>query len=229
MIDWHSHILPAVDDGSKDIKESLALLRLLANQGCDICIATPHFFANDETVDKFLERRQTAFESIQPVLFKKAPRIYLGAEVKYYNGISRMQDLEKLKIQNTKNLLLEMPFSKWTEYTLRELDELSRTKSFKIVLAHIERYLNFQNADTFERLLENGILMQANAGFFNGFSTRRKAVSMLGNSQIHFIGSDCHNNSSRQPQIGSAYKIIEKKLGTEFVNQFNEYGHSVLL
>ncbi len=229
MIDWHSHILPAVDDGSKDIKESLALLRLLANQGCDICIATPHFFANDETVDKFLERRQTAFESIQPVLFKKAPKIYLGAEVKYYNGISRMQDLEKLKIQNTKNLLLEMPFSKWTEYTLRELDELSRTKSFKIVLAHIERYLNFQNADTFERLLENGILMQANAGFFNGFSTRRKAVSMLGNSQIHFIGSDCHNTSSRQPQIGSAYKIIEKKLGTEFVNQFNEYGYSVLL
>ena len=53
MIDWHSHILPGIDDGSGSIEESLALLKMQREQGADTVIATPHFFADDETVDEF--------------------------------------------------------------------------------------------------------------------------------------------------------------------------------
>ncbi|MBE6727651.1 MAG: capsular polysaccharide biosynthesis protein [Ruminococcaceae bacterium] len=229
MIDWHSHILPEIDDGSKSIKESITLLQMLSSQGVKTVIATPHFFANDESAESFIERRQASYEKLKPQLFDGAPNILLGAEVKYYAGISRMENLQKLKIQQSKLLLLEMPFSKWSEYTVRELIELSGLKGIKIILAHIERYMKFQKSDTFERLYESGIFMQVNASFFNEWLTRRKALKMLERQEIHFIGSDCHNITSRPPEIGNAFKIIENKFGYDFVNQVNEYGYSMLL
>ena len=64
MIDWHSHILPGIDDGSGSIEESLALLKMQREQGADTVIATPHFFADDETVDEFLARRQESLDSL---------------------------------------------------------------------------------------------------------------------------------------------------------------------
>ena len=70
-----------------------------------------------------------------------------------------------------------------------------------------------QGNDTWRRLYESGILMQANASFFKGMFSRRRAFEMLRGGGIHFIGSDCHNTTSRAPDIGAAYSLIEKKLG----------------
>lgn len=229
MIDWHSHILPGMDDGSRDTNESIALLKMLCEQGINTVIATPHFYANDESVEAFIERRRLALQSLEPLLFEGAPEILLGAEVKYYQGISRLSEIEKLTVQKSRMFLLEMPFSKWSEYTVRELIELSGLKGIKIILAHIERYMKFQNDDTFDRLYDNGIFMQVNASFFTEFFTRRKALSMLESQQIHFIGSDCHNTTTRPPKIGNAFKIIKNKFGDDFLQQVNEYGHSMLL
>lgn len=228
MIDWHSHILPGIDDGSRDVSESLALIEKLSEQGVDTVVATPHFYADDNSVDAFLEKRNKAYEAILPQLPKDAPRIVLGAEVLYYEGISRLSDLKKLRIEGTKLLLLEMPMTKWTEYTVRELVELSSLKGITVVLAHVERYIKFQSAGTIDRLYDNGILMQANASFFNELLTRRTALNMLWNHEIHFIGSDCHNLTSRPPKIGKAFEYIEKKLNRAFISQMNEFGKSIL-
>ena len=56
MIDFHSHILPAMDDGSKNIEESLQMLRMLQEQGVERVIATPHFYADENPPDVFLRR-----------------------------------------------------------------------------------------------------------------------------------------------------------------------------
>ena len=58
MIDWHSHILPGMDDGSHDVTESLCLINMQMAQGVRTVIATPHFYADDETVASFLDRRK---------------------------------------------------------------------------------------------------------------------------------------------------------------------------
>ena len=229
MIDWHSHILPGMDDGSRDVTESLSLLKMLAEQGVDTVITTPHFYANNETLDGFLWRRTLTFETLSGSLPKDSPKVLLGAEVRYYQGISRMSDLKRLCIGDTKLLLLEMPMERWTEYTVRELEELSGAGSPKVILAHIDRYLSLQNEGVWERLYQNGILMQVNASFFTEFSTRRKALRLLRNGGIHFMGSDCHNTTSRPPRIGKAFEIIEKKLGVEFLEQISEYGYSMLV
>ncbi len=229
MIDFHSHILPHMDDGSKSRRETFGLLSMLANQGIQTVIATPHFQADaEESVDAFLARREESFESVSERLPENAPRILLGAEVLYYPGIGRMTDLKKLCIQGTDILLLEMPMTRWTEYTVKELVELSGSGRVTLALAHIERYQGMQKADTFRRLYECGILMQVNASFFTAFSTKRKALSMLRRGEIQMIGSDCHNLAYRPPNIGEAYRIIEKKFGSEFLADFDEYNQTLL-
>lgn len=227
MIDWHSHILPGVDDGSRNVEESISILGMLNLQGVKTVIATPHFLANDESLESFLIRRKAAYDELKKHLPEKSPEILLGAEVKYYNGISKMSDLQKLKIENSKLLLLEMPMSKWTEYTVRELTELSCKGNMKIVLAHIERYMSFQKFSVWERLFESGLLMQVNATYFTSFTTKRKAISLLQDGMVHFLGSDCHNTTSRAPKLDKAYDVIKKKFGDEYINQMNEYGYSL--
>ncbi len=228
MIDWHAHILPGMDDGSRNVTESVGMVALQASQGVKTVIATPHFYANDEPVEKFLDRRQKAFAEMQSQLPEIRPDILLGAEVRYYPGISHMADLDALRIGESPLLLLEMPANQWTEYSIRELVELSGKSNLQIVLAHIERYLKWQKQPVWERLLESGILMQANATFFTSIVLRHKAISMLTEGKIHFVGSDCHNLTSRPPKLQEAFCLIQKKLGNTYISQMNEYGYAML-
>ena len=228
MIDWHTHILPEMDDGSRSVEESNQMLQALHEQEIDCVIATPHFLANREPVEHFLARREQAYRQLSQLGGEDLPRVICGAEVLYYPGISRLEGLERLAIGDSNLLLLEMPMEKWTEYTIRELGELSGTSGLTIVLAHIERYLGFQSRGVVDRLCENGLLMQVNASFFNNFGTRHKAFKLLQAGNIHFIGSDCHNTDTRPPRIGYAYGWIEKKFGKEYVLQMQEYNSRML-
>ena len=228
VIDWHTHVLPKMDDGSKDVPESVSLIQMLSQQGIRTVVATPHFCANDESVDSFLLRRSASYATLCEALPEDAPHILLGAEVRYYPGIAKSEGLKKLRIEGTNILLLEMPMVTFTEYTVRELLELANAKGITLVMAHIERYLALQKPSVLKRLLENGVLMQVNASFFTSLRTRRKAISMLRDGEICFVGSDCHNLSTRPPVIGTAYEIIQKKFGEHFLAQMKEYGNAML-
>lgn len=227
MIDWHNHVLPEMDDGSHSTAESIAMLREQAAQGITTVIATPHFYANDESVASFLTRRNHAMEKLCKELQDDTPPLRLGAEVRYYPGILRMQGLSALCIEGSNLLLLEMPMSRWTESMIREVIEMSGRDGIRLILAHIDRYLSLQNKEVWGRLLENGILMQVNASFFSAFATRRKALTLLNEGYIHLLGSDCHNMTSRPPQLGRALDVIQKRFGTDYIGQINEFGYSL--
>lgn len=225
MIDFHSHILPAMDDGSKNEQESLKMLGELKNQGVMAVVATPHFYANGESVSDFLLRRQASFEKLEAVLKDNFPRIILGAEVRYYEGISRLDDLKKLCISGTDLLLLEMPSAKWTDFVLKELFALASRGNITVALAHIERYIFMQSKSVYIDLLNSGVLMQVNAGFISGFFTRRKALKLLKAGMVHFIGTDCHNTSDRAPEMKKAVDCITKNLGEDFIKYLVDYGN----
>ena len=227
MVDAHSHILPCVDDGSSSVEESKQLLSLLSSQGVRSVVATPHFIADDQTVEEFIEKRSLAYNALKEVLNAEIPEIFLGAEVKYYEGISRMENLKELCLENTNILLIEMPVGRWSEYSVKELIKLS-CSGYRVLLAHIERYITYQREDTFETLLSNDILTQVNASFFTNIVTRSRAIKMLRNGYIHLLGSDCHNISTRPPRIGEAMRIIEKKLGEEFLYGMIDYSNALL-
>ena len=228
MIDWHSHILPGMDDGSRNVDDSLTMLKSLKDQGIRLVLATPHFSANAESVEEFRIRRKASYDRLFAHADADLPAVLCGAEVKYYPGISRMDSLEQLTIGDSRTLLLEMPFTKWTDSTVREVSELARMRRLNVVLAHIERYVAMQNRRIMDHLCENGLLLQVNADYFTRFGTRRKALKLLAEGRIHCIGSDCHNLTTRPPCSGEAYERIKRKFGEEFVSQMTHFGYQVL-
>ena len=199
MIDFHTHILPCVDDGSQRIPESVSMLRAEARQGIEAVVLTPHFYAQDNSPAQFLQRRQKMYKHLLPYLWQELPMICLGAEVQYFEGICTAEDVRHLRIEGTEYLLVEMPFSHWSERVLEDVMELNDLADTTVVLAHIERYLAMQSGDVWERLRSCGILMQSNVSFFGNWRTRHRAMSMLAQGEIHFLGSDCHNMKTRQP------------------------------
>lgn len=223
MIDFHSHILPEIDDGAQSVDESIAMLRMLKEQGVNTVALTSHYIATDESPEEFLNKRQEAFETLKAEIAQRKeqlPDLMLGAEVYYYPGILKMENLTELTLSDTNVLLLEMPMAPWSEFNIRELIEFANFSDIQIVMAHIERYIKFQKKGTVERLLESGILMQSNASFFFSRKTKRKALKMFDKGQIHFIGSDCHNLEYRPPRISDAINVIKDKFSTDAVDQF---------
>jgi len=125
-IDFHTHILPAVDDGSKSVEESLEMLAMEREQGVETVVLTPHFYPQSDRPHRFLDRRQRAFEKLMAAGgAEQLPRFRLGAEVYYFNGIGSWEGLKDLAIEGTKYVLIEMPFTKWTGRMYDELEEFT--------------------------------------------------------------------------------------------------------
>lgn len=210
MLDFHTHILPKMDDGSRSAAESVQMLREEKRQGITDVILTPHFYAQENSPEEFLLRRNASYELLRAHLEPDMPCLHLGAEVQYFEGICQIEDLQKLRVEGTKLLLLEMPFSRWSDRVVQDALELNSMPEFQVVLAHIERYLQWQDKNIPQFLLDNGILLQCNASFFINRKTRHKAVSMLQKGQIRFVGSDCHNMEYRPPNLQEALDNVGK-------------------
>lgn len=226
MVDFHSHILPQMDDGSRSIQESLEMLRMSAEQGIQVMAATSHFYAEENTVERFLERRETAWKALSEKMEPGMPKVLLGAEVYYFEGMQRVESLSRLRIEGTNLLLLEMPFSPWSDRMVAEIMAVNRLPDTKVALAHIDRYLRFQKAAVWDTLLENGVLMQVNASFFFNRFSKHKALRMAKKGQIHLLGSDCHNMTSRPPQLGEAMKFLESR---NLLKDIEDLGQNLIL
>jgi protein-tyrosine phosphatase len=111
---------------------------------------------------------------------------------------------------------------------VRELVELAGKNRVRIVLAHVERYIKLQKRSVWDRIVDSGILLQVNASFVTSLASRRKALALLQDGVVQFLGSDCHNLTTRPPVLGQAAEVIRKKLGDDFLNQMQQYGYSLL-
>jgi protein-tyrosine phosphatase len=83
--------------------------------------------------------------------------------------------------------------------------------------------MDFQPRKTMAQFLDMDILVQTNASFFLGRRTARKALKMLGDQKIQFLGSDAHNLTSRPPNLGAALEIIRRKQGQETLEYLQSY------
>ena len=209
IVDFHTHILPGMDDGSADPAESAAMLAEEARQGVDLVVLTPHFYATENSPRQFLARRSAAYQRLMQVVRPEFPQLRLGAEVQYFEGMSRAESLDALRVEGTPLLLLEMPFSRWPSRTVSEVLELNDQQGMQVVLAHVERYLSMQREEVWRTFAENGVLMQASASAFRSWGKRRKIRSMMRDGMIRFFGSDCHNMDDRPPNLNAAYRYVD--------------------
>lgn len=231
IVDFHSHILPNVDDGSASPEESIALLRMEAEQGIRHVIATPHFYAQYDSPNHFLEKRAEAEDRLRREMAQHPdlPQVSLGAEVYYFRGISESDFLRRLSMAGSRYVMIEMPQPPWTESMYRDLEGIWSKHDLVPIIAHVDRYIRpFKTYKIPERLEKLPVLVQANAGFFLDRSTASMALRMLKQDRIHLLGSDCHNMRSRKPNLGEVLRLIEKRLGGEALDRIRSYQDAVL-
>ena len=229
--DFHSHILPGIDDGSKSVRMSIAMLRRLAAQGITRVVATPHFYAHQNSPEKFFARRDAAESTLRQAIAQVSglPEVIVGAEVCYFPGMSGTDLLPALTIGSTSYILVEMPHGPWTQGMYRELENIRNRHGLMPIIAHVDRYIKpLQQYGIPDRLYDMEMVVQVNAGFFMDWRTRRLAVKMLENDRIHLLGSDCHNMSDRPPYLAGAMDTIRQKLGKEALLRIAEYESYIL-
>lgn len=219
MIDFHSHILPGVDDGAKTVEESLAMLRESFLQGMDLVVSTSHFYPGDEYPKEFLRRRNMAAMELENAMLYSTdvyPRVVLGAEVLFFPGISEAEGIDQLCIHGSRSILIEPPMAPWTEDMLDEIQQLGRNWNLTPVVAHVDRYMNMlRDESLLDRVLQRGLAVQVNGSYFLNEKTQEAALENLQAGKIHVIGSDCHNLDTRAPNLGAVQKLLKGKYRQE--------------
>ncbi|MBM7833057.1 tyrosine-protein phosphatase [Clostridium sardiniense] len=215
MVDIHSHILPGIDDGPKKLEMSLDMIRRSYEEGTKDIVATPHY------------RRgcfETPYSEVKKVVkyFKDLLKsegldinIHYGQEVYYSDRI--IEDLEEGfigTINGGQYMLVEFPMRRIPSEAADYMYEL-KLRGITPIIAHPERYSEaIKNPGILNPFIEEGCLFQLNAGSIRGFfgkDVKKTAETLIKNNIYSFIGSDAHNNSSRNTGIKEEYQEIFKK------------------
>ena len=207
MIDIHNHILYGVDDGSKDLDMSLAMLKEEMEQGVTTIYLTPHQNQQTLTGPLLKERYQSFLEELKEKGIDMDIR--LGAEIYYYPGLK--QDLlsgKALTMDESKYVLVE--FSTRTETNVSEIVYELVMAGFTPIIAHIERYPYLKKEDYFD-IKEAGGLIQINSGSFSRFSSRGLIKYLLKNDLVDYVATDAHDNSKRKVDFSFVHTYINKK------------------
>lgn len=211
MIDIHSHILPAVDDGSTSIENSIKMLQdLLANGVTDV-ILTPHHRGKYVLEQDVLKEKFEEFK----ILTKDVPvNLYLGQE--FFIDKNTIKDLVPGKVVtlNDSNYVL-LEFDYFNFFDIPEAVYVAKARGFIPVVAHVERY-EYLNLDEIYEIKALGGLIQINASSLVKKMDKhcyKRSKKLLKSNLVDFIASDCHD--FRPIVIGDVRKMIEKKFGQD--------------
>lgn len=212
MIDVHSHILPGIDDGSRDYEESIEMIRCLADAGVTDIIFTPHYVPDSKwTSTRYKNQRLLANVRARLEREKIKINIHLGNEI-YIN--TEILDLLATKaispLADSKYVLVELPMSgEWDGY--EDVLLMIKQAGYKPILAHPERYHAFQkDYSLITELCNMGILMQCNLGSIIGQYGRkpRKTIKKMAKDGLIFcLGSDIHRPRAAADLIKAQAKL----------------------
>ena len=231
MIDFHSHILPGIDDGASNIEESLKMLSSLKEQGVTTVVATPHFLG-DRSIKGFLEKRDNAYSTLKSEIESRGiecPEIILGAEVALNERLLKHENLERLCIGDTRIIMIEMPYCFWDPYLYQMLFVISAQVGLRIMIAHAERYFSlFGKNEKLFKLMDMQPVFQINTTSLD-FRKGRKFIKLLDKLDSQFVlGSDCHNLNLRKPLYSQPLEFLVKKFGKEYLDEINSFSSALL-
>lgn len=213
LIDFHTHVLPNMDDGARDVSESVKILERLASQGVGIVYATPHFYADMQSVDEFAGHREKAYESLLSEIEGRddLPEVRLGAEIMICRELSSF-DLSPLKFADVPIMLFEYPVNRYHSWYASLAEKLAATYACNPMVAHFDRYpwLDKKALKTFTKYGED-MLFQMNCDSLN-FTRAAKTLSALikGGHTVVF-GSDSHNIDTYAPSFDTLTAAINGK------------------
>ena len=206
--DYHSHILPGLDDGAGDITESILMLRELYRQGVQRVYATPHFYADRESPEEFIRRREAAYTRIAPFLLQEdVPSLSLGAEIMACPQLIGMQ-LDCLCFSDLPVMLFEFPVQRAEKWFCPPVDRIASAYNATPLLAHIDRY-NWLSQNLLNDFLSLGdVCFQVNCAGLYDKKTQKNLVYLLEHDAMIVLGSDAHNLSDRKPDFECAVRFF---------------------
>jgi len=229
IIDFHSHILPEMDDGSQSTQETVKMLSMMTQQGINCVIATPHFYPNKMRIADFLKKRDEAYQKVLSDREANWPLVKCGAELAFFRGIGKSDNLESLCIDSTDLLMIEMPFRSWTKQDFKEIESVI-DRGITPILAHVERYYAYQqDSSEFYPIIQLPLYLQVNAAAFTSFRMRKIAKRIMDCGEPILLGSDCHDSIRRQPNLLEGRKALQKKYGEQFLIRMDELGERLLV
>ena len=225
--DFHTHVLPGIDDGASDTAMSLKMLKLMKEQGTDVVVATPHFYAHHQSIADFVDMRSHALQSIAE-LNTDGPIVIPGAEV-YLERDIRHQDLKPLCIGNTSYILVEMPYSSFSKWMAEEVYNFCLQQSLIPVFAHLNRFTVYYSEEDIQSLLQiDNAVVQVNNSDLYSHRGLKTVLGWLKDGVPVIIGSDCHNITTRAPDNDHVQSLIKAKFGKDWLKTYGEYAKSLL-
>lgn len=215
-VDFHSHILPCMDDGAASLKVSLSQLMALSEQGIGHVVATPHFYLHRESMADFLARRQDRAEILLQAAARvkgKLPGLSVGAEVYLEQGLMKVGGLDRLRMADTEYILFELPYSGVGTREVELIYNLCNRSGMRPLLAHLDRYREMLSEDLLAELLDlPDVAVQINNEAFAKRPGARFALNIIRNGVPVVLGSDTHNLTDRAPNFDLSNKYLSSKL-----------------
>ncbi len=218
MIDIHHHLLPGIDDGSRSLEASVAMVQMAVDDGITHIVATPHAnhtYAYDRDGNEHL------LDGIRAALPPStAERITLGLGCDFHLNFENVEDAkvhqDRYTINRSEYLLVELPDLN-IPTRLDEVFYELRIAGLTPILTHPERNTTLQRTpNRLAAWVENGLLLQVTAGSVTGaFGSKAKDMAwrLLNSGSVHFIATDAHDTQRRPPKMAEARLLLEKKLG----------------
>ena len=213
MIDFHSHILPQIDDGSKSYNETIEMLEEAKNAGFEKIISTSHY------IEKYYEiNEEQRLQLLKNINFQDI-KLYLGSEIYVTNEIVQLlKDKKASTINNSRYVLYELPMHS-KNMNDKEIIYRIVENGYVPIIAHPERYSYVQESPEYvEELAEMGALFQSNYGSIIGMygeKAKKTVKKLLKQNLIHFFGSDVHRPEQIYPKIPKILKKLNKIVSQE--------------
>ena len=221
MIDIHIHIIPGVDDGSRNLEMSLAMARMAYETGVDHMIVTPHSYPG--IYDNYAgERLEAKYRSLKEAV--KAQRIplnlYRGMEIYgTEDTVSLLKEHKLWTLNHTKYILIEFGFHEDPDFVNTILKDCKEA-GYDPVVAHPARYSFVQqDPQLVYDWVQKGYGIQLNKGSILGSNGRRCqecAVSLLRHGLVHCVASDAHRMGWREPDMDRVTDELENRFGEEY-------------
>ena len=215
MVDTHNHILFDIDDGCRNIEESIVLLKRMEELGFNKIILTPHYIKGTEHNSNNYEKEYKLNQLKEKLKENKINiELYLGNEIFITDNIVELLKNDNIcSVNNSRYVLIELPFESEIIGLADILYELRYNKLIPIIV-HPERYTYFQkDTNKIETLREEGTLFQVNYSSILGFygkGAKKTMKYLLKNGYVDFLGTDIHRIS--KTYVLDNFKKIEKKI-----------------
>ncbi len=233
MIDFHTHIIPGIDDGSHNVEESVQMLKMSYAQGIDTVVLTSHFRLGEHKIKTWLKQRtenlEMVFDALSEEERRRVPKMILGSEIEYMKNMNKWDYLDELVIDGTEYLMTEMPFMPWTEQVVKTIDDIALNSPFTPVIPHIDRYMHtFTKPEYIEHYYDMPIVIQMNAIYINSAANIQFFKPMLDSGVVEILGSDCHGPEWRPPNLGKAVEVVRQVCGNKVLDRIDAKGREML-